>query len=149
MFKIKKLLGLTHDTYLIRKSGSGEDALACVAMILHHYVQNFPFSKFKKEYYHYRDINSIEKLTELCSLNGLQTQYFDGNYLDIKNVIFPCIIRWRMNRYAVLLKVDHETYYIFDPDCERYEYQQYEVECHYCESALIVRSYETQNDLKS
>lgn len=149
IFKIKKSLGLTEDTYHIRRPGSGDDALACVAMLLYHYGQSVSFSRFKKEYAHFRGINSIEKLTELCSLNGLQTQYFEGNYLEIKNVNLPCIIRWRMNRYAVLIKVEHETYYIFDPYYERYEYQQYEAECHYCESALIVCSHETQQELKS
>ncbi|WP_075187337.1 cysteine peptidase family C39 domain-containing protein [Teredinibacter haidensis] len=147
LLNIRKLLGLTQvypdfGIYYIKQRKQGEDALACVAMLLNYHGQNVSFSVFKNKYSHFRNISSINKLKELCDLNGLHMQYFDGNFIEIKNVDLPCIIRWRMNRYAVLLKVNHETFYVFDPACKRYSYHQYEVECYYCESALVVCSQE-------
>jgi|GEM_PF-4281339 len=144
IFEIKKILGLADfhpdfGTYYIKQPGEAEDALACVAMVLNYYDQYTPISSFRKKYRHFRNTATVSELTKLCNLSGLSTEHFEGDFLELKNVDMPCIIRWRMNRYAVLLKVNHETYSIFDPVCERYEYQQYEVECYYCESALICK----------
>lgn len=144
IFNIKKMLGLAENnpdfgTYYIQQSRKGEDALACVAMLLNYHSRNAHYPAFRKKYKQYTNVRDLSKLAELCGTNGLYTKEFTGNYLELKTVAMPCIIRWRMDRYAVLLKVSHERYFIFDPGCKRYEYQQYEVECYYCESALIIQ----------
>lgn len=147
MLRIQETLGLSKGrpnfgTKYIKQPKKGEDALACVAMLLNYFNENTSISSFRKKYGQFRNITCITRLSELCDMNGLSYQNFNGNYLELKKVNMPCIIRWKMDRYALLLKVSHETYFIFDPDSPRYEYQQYEVECYYCESALIVNSHQ-------
>lgn len=137
-FCIKKNSGPDYGIKRIAQVKEGEDGITCVAMLLNYFGQETSIKALRKKYPKFLNITSVEELANLCTANNLKTQQFHGNYLEIKKLSSPSIIYWRMERFAVLLGVDHEKYLVFDPANERIEYQEYEVECYYCEIALQV-----------
>lgn len=116
----------------------GEDIIACVAMLLNFYGHNINVRDLRKSFPEFIGSRTVEEIEYLCEKNNLITKRVFADYLDLKKAKHPLIIFWRMKRFVILLGVDHEKYLIYDPANERIEYQEYEVECYYCEVALQV-----------
>jgi len=120
----------------IRQNKSGEDGLACVAMMLNNLGIETDIKQLRRKYPAFTQENNIENIVALFSENKIELDVFYYSAPALKTLSLPCIIHWKMQRFVLLINVGFERYFIFDPADSRVEYNQEEFECYFCEIAI-------------
>ena len=104
----------------VYQSASSECGLACVGMLINHYIgSNLDLQDLREKYDVALRGLSLRGLLRICSDYGIAARPLSVGLDKIGSLKLPCIIHWRFNHYVILEGVSKSTYRLIDPGVGR------------------------------